>query len=555
LLYSGYTLQWQASTVSIAGYTSVPGATLANQGFTPFEPAYYTALITCTNNSTSSQATPIYINVVGPTSSVVPYYESFENLAINQLPNCSWSASSMSAGVSTGNTITYTTSSTNGRYPRTGKNFASFYYSPAGAYYFYTNGIQLNAGVTYSASLWYITESTGATNFTDLSILLGTGQAPVAQTKTIVSSKGPAQSVIYKQLSDTFRVSSSGMYYIAVRATAVSGAAQNLSWDDLEITIPCQYNGPPMLVGTTAPSTICSGQLVNLNAAGAASYTWSTGQTGSAITVTAPTVLSPSPYNFYVTGLNASSGCTATVAQNFMINPSPMVYAVSNNPSFCQGQSAMLTAFGAVSYVWSNGGFGPVTTVSPLVNTTYAVNGTNSNGCIGTGTVQVNVGLVPGITINANSTVICVGEELQLKALGAASYNWVNSNGAVFSGPNVNITPASSAIYTVTGMDVNGCSNSSKITISVNDCSGLAENSLQNIHIFPNPVNDVLNITLSDEGAYTLRLMDVTGKIIYAETATTGNTALNLSGINTGVYSLTITNDRVSKTVKIIKMN
>ena len=553
-LFSGYTLQWQASTLAIAGYTSVPGATIATNSFNPPQTTYYTALITCTITSASAQAIPMAITVIAPSSSVIPYKESFETLAINQLPNCGWSASSSSAGIANGNTITYTTSSTNGRYPRTGKNFASFYYTPAGQYYFYTNAIQLDAGVTYSASMWYITEATGATNFTDLSILVGTGQTPLAQTHTIVSTKGPAQSVIYKQLTDTFRVSASGLYYVSVRATAIAGNAQYLSWDDLEITIPCQYNGPPMVVGTTASSVICSGQVINLNAAGASSYTWSTGQNGSAITAVAPNVLNPSSYNFSVTGLNAVSGCTSTLAQNFLVNPSPLVYAVSNNPAFCQGQSAVLTALGASNYVWAHGTMGPVTTVAPLVTTTYSVNGVNSYGCIGTGTVQVVVGQVPGISVSANSTVICAGEELQLKATGGTSYNWINSNGGVFSGPNVNIHAQSSAVYTVTGSDPNGCSNTAKITIAVNECTGLAENSLQNIQIFPNPVNDVLNIRLTGENGYTLKLMDVTGKIIYTEAAM-GNSEMNLSEINAGVYSLMITNERESKTVKIVKMN
>ena len=91
---------------------------------------------------------------------------------------------------------------------------------------FYTNGIYLKAGVTYSAALWYQTEYYGYNNWTDLSILYGTTQTATGQV-TIATTAGPAISNVYKSLSNTFTVPTSGIYYIAVRGTGnTSSSAQ-----------------------------------------------------------------------------------------------------------------------------------------------------------------------------------------------------------------------------------------------------------------------------------------------------------------------------------------
>jgi hypothetical protein len=553
-LFSGYSLQWQASTLAIAGFTSVPSATMPTQGFTPAHTTYYTALVTCTNNNVSTAAIPLGITVIAPTNTSVPYHEGFETLAANKLPNCGWSSSNMSGGVSGGTTLTYSQSSTNGRYPRTGSGFGSFYFTPSGQNYFYTNGIQLHAGVTYSASVWFVTEATGSPNFTDLSIMVGQTQTPASQ-KVVASTNGPAISVIYKQLSDTFQVSASGIYYVAVRATSTVGTAQYLSWDDLEITIPCKYNGPPMMIGSPAPPTICGGQSIVLNAAGASSYTWSTGQNGNTITATAPQVLNPTSFDFSVTGLNAISGCTATLAHHFTVNPSPQVNAVANQPAACQGKPIVLSAFGAGTYMWAHGAQGPVTTVTPAVNTVYSVNGTNIYNCISTGTVLVVVNPNPTIFAAANSTAICAGEDVQLDATGAMTYNWVSSTGGVYSGATLNLKPGSSAVYTVTGTDGNGCSKSAMITVAVNECTGLNEQLLNGLELFPNPVHESLNLKFPVNSVVALKLYDIAGKVVYSSVISSDYENINLSGLKSGVYSLNATTKTESKTFKIVKLD
>src|SRR5690606_21576456 len=143
---------------------------------------------------------------------------------------------------------------------------------------FYTNGIQLNSGITYSANVFYKTDP-NSTNVTDFSILLGTTQSPTGLV-SLASTNGNASSPVYTSISNTFQVATSGVYYVAVRCKSNGNwGTEYLTWDDLSITIPCQYN-PVNVVMSASSNTVCSGEEVGLLASGADSYLWNTGDGG-----------------------------------------------------------------------------------------------------------------------------------------------------------------------------------------------------------------------------------------------------------------------------------
>ena len=67
------------------------------------------------------------------------------------------------------------------------------------------------------------------------------------------------------------------------------------------------------------------------------------------------------------------------------------------------------------------------------------------------------------ITVLATETSICAGEAVTLLALGAGNISWDNG-----IENNVEFTPETTAIYTVTGDDGSGCAASESIEIEVN---------------------------------------------------------------------------------------
>ncbi len=535
------TYQWQASTTSSVGpFTSVPNAT--NSSFsTPnlTGNTWYQTIITCTASSQSITSAPGLVMVQGVTTNSVPYHEGFEGItAQNKLPNCSWDADNLGTEA-----LTYKTSNTGGRNPRNGNSFASFYYSPSGVKRFYSNGIQLEANVTYSASVWYQTEYYGYNNWTDLSLLAGPNQNSTGQF-TIASTNGPAISPVYKALSNTFTVPTSGIYYIEVRGTGgTSSSAQWLSWDDLEVIIPCDLNTPA--VSLTPSQTICAGADVNIAATGADMYSWNTGATGAS--------LNDKPFNstlYTVTGTNTLTGCSATAQHYVQVNPTPQVGIFANKTGVCPGGSAVLTAFGADMYTWSNNAMTNITTVSPAATTSYSVFGTNSFNCQGMAVQQITVFDAPVVNASVEPTEICPGQQALLTGTGADSYQWVSANSYNQSNPAA-VTPNSSTSYTVTGTDANGCKGTQFVSVTVLDCTSLTEYSgAEGITVFPNPNTGVF--VVKTHGETTVVVSDVTGRIV-ASVKGADNTEVNISELSNGIYNVQVrTNDAV-KMIKIVK--
>jgi hypothetical protein len=548
--FGGITYQWQSSTVSPVGpFTAVSGAT-SNIYSAPnlTVNTWFNLVATCTNVVGSVTTTAGQVTISPVVTSSVPYFEGFESIGTpNELPNCSWSSSGPNAQ-------TYNSANTNGRIPRTGSNFASFYYNPAGTNYFYTNGIQLNAGVTYSAALWYQTEYYGYTNWSDLSIMYGTTQSPTGLV-SIASTNGPALSNIYKSLSGTFMVPTSGLYYIAVRGTGnTSSSAQYLSWDDLEITVPCTPNSPntPTVSLVSSTTTICSGETVNLNVSGADTYTWNTGSTVSGISETPN-----STTTYTVVGTNTLTGCMQSVSQTILVNLAPQVYVFTNKQVVCSGSSAILQALGGTTYTWSNGGTSQVISVSPTTPTTYTVLSMGTNGCVGSSTQLIGVNTLPNVTASSDRTGdMCPTETAILTAVGSGvSYKWTsNVSPLVLIGNPVNVSPNSTTIYTVTATDVNGCENRSTLVQSVTNCTGINENSnLSNLSVYPNPTSADVSIETSNVLIKSIEVIDVTGKVVYSTTSDLEIVTLNLKNVASGVYYVKIQSNNTVDVVKVVK--
>ncbi|WP_317899394.1 T9SS type A sorting domain-containing protein [Aurantibacillus circumpalustris] len=540
---SGYTIAWQTSTASAVGpFTSVSGATLNSYNTGPIlQTIHYRAVITCTAGSSFSTV-PQSVNVAPVTTSVVPYHEGFETLALNKLPNCSWAASNV--GISN---LTYTAPAGNNRVPYTGSNFASFASSPSGTSYFYTNGIQLVAGITYSASMWYITES-GFNDWADLSIMVGTGQTPAGMV-TVASTGGTVTPILYTLLSNTFVVPLSGLYYVAVKATSGAGVAPYLTWDDLSITIPCEINGPNLSISPSA-TTICQGQNVLLTGVGADSYLWSGGQTAT-VGIFAPTY----PQTYTLTGFNTLSGCTTTLTQMIDVLTSPQVSVFINDPTGCAGETVSLLAYGADTYFWNTGAQSALNFVNPNVTTTYSVIGTNSLGCSSIGVVQVTVNPAPIITVLISNTQLCNGDQLTLTGSGAGTYNWLTSLNSSQSGNPLTINPNASGTYTVIGKDSKGCEGKATVSFAVEECTSLTKLSSSNVSkLYPNPTTGVFAIELN-KPASKIEISDLTGRVISSYLNVEGKVSFNINTLANGIYYVKISQSDSYEVVKLVKSN
>ncbi len=232
-----------------------------------------------------------------------------------------------------------------------------------------------------------------------------------------------------------------------------------------------QTIAPPPLV--VSPSQrICKGDSVTLTVSGGNSYSWSPA-TGLSNTSGATVVAHPVTTTVYTVTSSDTSNCTGytnTATVEVKVNALPAVSV--NSSSICSGSSATLTAGGAHTYNWSpSTGLsainGSTVAANPNATTSYAVSGTDTNGCVNVAVSTVTVISNPVITVNTAS--ICLGQQSALlTANGATTYAWSPATGlSSTSGSSVTATPVITTIYSVTG--TNGiCTSVTTTTVVVN---------------------------------------------------------------------------------------
>ncbi|MEI6853107.1 MAG: PKD-like domain-containing protein, partial [Bacteroidota bacterium] len=92
------------------------------------------------------------------------------------------------------------------------------------------------------------------------------------------------------------------------------------------------------------------------------------------------------------------------------------------------------------------------------------VTGTSVAGCTALATVSVTVNPNLVVSASATSPSICMGSCTDLTGNGAATYVW---NPGGLSGTTVNVCPAATTTYSVTGTSGAGCTGSNTVTVTV----------------------------------------------------------------------------------------
>ena len=257
----------------------------------------------------------------------------------------------------------------------------------------------------------------------------------------------------------------------------------------------------------------------------------------------------------------------------------------SSSPAvFCLGDSTILTASGATTYIWSNNLSGNTQTV--YNSGTYVVTGYGGNGCQDFVEFVVTVNDIPSNEITSNgNNYLCSGETIQLSAQGGNSYNWIpnnqmsaeiiineagsysclitGSNGcSVLSEPiDIVSSQSTSSTIDVTAVDnfqlngitytqsgsyiqnltnVYGCDSTLQLNLTLT--VGLNEQAQRHFSVYPNPNNGTFYITsdldvLND--IYSIE--DTQGKLIHSGKILNTETFVELRNVNPGIYFVRIT--------------
>lgn len=491
------------------------------------------------------------------TSSIVP-------VVVNQLPSPLISSSALS--ICQGN---YTTLSS----------------SPASSYNWsngsQTSSIQISQAGTYSVT---VIDQNGC-SATSAPLTISVSPNPIVS----ISASGPTtfcqgQSVVLSansnannyQWNNSLQTSSinvgvSGIYYLTATNAAGCSAVSN------EIIVSALPLFTPTITALS-PTTVCEGAQVTLVASTGSIYNWSNGSSTQGVNIDTSTTITVT-----VTNNDGCSGTSAPISVNVL--PLPEVMIVSSSPAvFCLGDSTILTASGATTYIWSNNLSGNTQTV--YNSGTYVVTGYGANGCQDLAEFVVTVNDIPSNEITSNgNNYLCSGETIHLSAQGGNSYNWIPNNqtsgeiiineagsySCLITGSNgcsvlsesidiVSSQPTSSTIdvtavdnfqlngitYTQSGSyiqnltNVYGCDSTLQLNLTLT--VGLNEQAQLHFSVYPNPNNGTFYIT-SDLDAindiYTIE--DTQGKLVHSGKILNTETFVELRNVNPGIYFVRIT--------------
>jgi gliding motility-associated-like protein len=167
-----------------------------------------------------------------------------------------------------------------------------------------------------------------------------------------------------------------------------------------------------------------------------------------------------------------------------LANPSFSILPPGGDPNKCSNNpNYLLTASDPnLTYTWVpaaglSSTTGQVVTFTETAEGTYTytVTGTNAAGCTGTSEITLNVYPTPTVTVTApalTNNFICPNNSTNLVANPGPNtipviYDWQPGNGTT---PNFSVAPPgqnTTATYTLTITDINGCTASSTITLNI----------------------------------------------------------------------------------------
>jgi gliding motility-associated-like protein len=179
----------------------------------------------------------------------------------------------------------------------------------------------------------------------------------------------------------------------------------------------------------------------------------------------------PDSTTTYTVTVSVGSDCIFSDSIVITVNALPIINA-GTDTSICPGDSVQLFATGGSTYEWSpavslTNAFIANPLAFPNAVTTYAVTGTDLNGCKSSDSLVIS--LLPSPVANAGAdTALCLGDSVILQATGGTSFQWTPSNTLTdATAANPIAFPATTTNYIVKVNDGGTCFGYDSVTVIV----------------------------------------------------------------------------------------
>lgn len=234
---------------------------------------------------------------------------------------------------------------------------------------------------------------------------------------------------------------------------------------------------------------------------------------GESVTVGTSTYSSP---GVYTDVLPSNGGCDSTITTTI----TALQTSTSNQTvEICQGSSYSV---GSSTYT-STGIYTDVLT--------------NVSGCDSTVTTDLTVHPLPAVSITPGSVDPLCSDEPALSLIGSPIGGTFSGTGVVGNTFDPSISGTGTFVITYNYIDNNNCSNSTGISITVEDCAGIAQESLEGVKVSPNPNNGKFSITGLEIGT-NYQVFDDRGRLIYEGTTNTLVEEVHVDVASNGIYYL-----------------
>lgn len=265
------------------------------------------------------------------------------------------------------------------------------------------------------------------------------------------------------------------------------------------------------------------------------------------------TGLQPGSYDVWISSAGNTS-CSKLLTTVEVANTNPLVQ-LGADTTICDGQTLVLDAQNSgATYVWSNSQVTTQTnTVSQAGN--YVAYVTDTNGCLGIGSIVVDVLSAPSasnIFVQQVSTVVQLSV---MNAQNATNYLWDFGDGttATNAPASVSHTYSASGVYPVFVTLTNECGTTTIAqTVIVTNTASLDENEMTGLKLYPNPASDQFTIELPDAQNAVVSVVDMTGATVVATQTLEAHTVLSVHGWAKGVYFVRVQNDSKTNSIKLV---
>ncbi len=347
-----------------------------------------------------------------------------------------------------------------------------------------------------------------------------------------------------------------GSYDYVVTATVPAGTCASTTtivvYEPPVVNVPndtsvCNSSTIPAAVFTSTPS--------------GATYAWSNAQAGLNGTGNIPpftaTNSGTTPLIATIVVTPTLNGCVGTSSDySITVAPTPVMNAVTDIQQ-CHGSTVSQVTFGStltgITYEWTNSNTAIGAAASGTGNfPSFTATNAGSSPITSVVTVTPSLGDCDGTPITFNITInplpvvdagtlqtVCAGTQVTLAGSGASTYTW--DNGVTDNTP---FAANSTALYTVTGTDANGCVNTDNVSVVANPLPVVNAGIDQTICVGPS-----VTLTASGAGSYVWNngvtdgtAFTPTSTMTYTVTGTDANNCQNTDQVTVTVNPLPVIN-------------